>query len=49
VQAMATGDVSDLAALRSIVNRSFEVTTYEPTNETAWSQAYERFQAITRR
>jgi rhamnulokinase len=48
VQAMATGDVRDLPALRRIVNRSFEVTTYEPTNEREWSQAYERFQAITR-
>jgi rhamnulokinase len=48
VQAMATGHVSDLPALRWIVNRSFEVTTYEPMNERGWSQAYERFQSITR-
>ena len=31
VQAMAAGDVRDLAELRRIVAQSFELTTYEPT------------------
>ena len=43
VQAMATGDVADLAHLRRIVHTSFEPETYEPQNPGAWDDAYARF------
>jgi rhamnulokinase len=46
VQAMASGDVSDLADLRRIVARSFDLTTYEPTDSKEWKRAGERFAAI---
>ncbi len=46
VQAMALGDVSDLADLRRIVARSFDLTTFEPTDSKEWKRAGERFAAI---
>ncbi|MEX2092483.1 MAG: FGGY-family carbohydrate kinase [Pirellulales bacterium] len=48
VQAMAAGDVRDLAELRRIVARSFDLATYEPTRVPEWEQAAERFLAISR-
>ncbi len=46
VQAMAAGDVHDLAELRRIVASSFEPTTYEPTGTAEWEHAAERFEAL---
>ena len=43
VQAMAAGDVRDLAALRQIVARSFELTTFQPTQARDWDRAEEQF------
>jgi rhamnulokinase len=48
VQAMAAGDVSDLAELRRIVARSFELTTYDPAGSSDWEPAAERFLAMCR-
>ena len=48
VQAMAAGDVRDLAELRRIVERSFELTTYEPTGSGDWEPASKRFLAMCR-
>lgn len=48
VQAMAGGDVRDLAELRGIVARSFESTIYEPTGGSDWNPAAKRFMAICR-
>jgi rhamnulokinase len=39
VQAMSAGDVRDLAELREIVARSFELMTYEPRNTAEWEAA----------
>lgn len=46
VQAMATGNVADLAELRRIVARSFELVTYEPANESAWDDAFSRYVSL---
>ena len=47
VQAMAAGDVRDLADLRRIVARSFELATYEPSGTSEWEHASERFLTIS--
>ncbi len=39
IQAMASGDVADLTTLRQIVARSFDMTTYEPSQPHQWAQA----------
>jgi rhamnulokinase len=46
IQAMANGDVRDLAELRCIVAKSFDLTTYEPAAAADWDRAFERFAAI---
>jgi rhamnulokinase len=46
VQAMAAGDVRDLSELRSVVARSVELVTYEPTGADAWHAADERFRSL---
>jgi rhamnulokinase len=46
VQAMAVGDVRDLAELRQIVSRSFELPTFEPQRTADWKSAYDRFRAL---
>jgi rhamnulokinase len=46
VQAMAVGDVRDLAELRRIVARSVELVTYEPAGDTDWHAAQARFQTL---
>jgi rhamnulokinase len=46
VQAMAVGDVRDLAELRKIVARSCELQTYEPSPADQWHEQYRRFKAI---
>ena len=42
VQAMALGHIGSLEEGRSIVRRSFAVTTYEPANRRPWDEAYGR-------
>jgi rhamnulokinase len=46
VQAMASGDVADLAHIRRIARASFEPETYLPKNAKAWDDAYGRFASL---
>lgn len=49
VQALALGDVRDIAALRRIVAKSSQLVTYEPTGAAAWQAAYDRYRAYCSR
>ena len=44
IQAIALGQLKDLAELRQVVRNSFAVQTYQPQDAGVWAQAYERFQ-----
>ncbi len=46
VQAMATGEVRDLAPLREIVARSSDLTDYEATCSTPWNDVDAKFRTI---
>ena len=46
MQAMALGHIASLEAGRQIVRNSFDVTSYEPSGEATWDEAYERFLAV---
>jgi rhamnulokinase len=46
VQAMATGQVRDMAHLRRVVANSFELVYYAPKSQTEWSAAASRFAAF---
>jgi rhamnulokinase len=48
VQAMAVGDVRDLAELRRIVANSFDLSVYEPSDATDWHAADKRFGDLIR-
>jgi len=48
VQAMALGELADLAALRAVVRESFPVTLYEPLPAPGWASTRERFRALVR-
>jgi rhamnulokinase len=43
VQALALGQIGSLQEARSIVGRSFEVTTFSPKGTAAWDAAYQRY------
>ncbi len=43
VQMIANGHLSDLAAGRELVRKSFALQTYEPESTEAWQRAYGRF------
>ena len=44
MQAIAAGEIKDLAEAREVVANSFELKHYEPTRERgAWDAAYEKF------
>ena len=43
VQAIATGDISSLEEGRAMLRRSVEINTYEPTEQTAWDDAFACF------
>jgi len=45
-QAMATGDVRDLAELRAVVRRSEQVETWEPHHTQAWEAAYQKLLSL---
>jgi rhamnulokinase len=47
VQAIAAGELEDVAEARSLVARSFTTTAYEPTGD--WAEARARFAGITTR
>ena len=42
VQAMALGDIADIAQLREIVRASVEVETWEPHHTPEWEAAYQK-------
>ncbi|MBN2578233.1 MAG: rhamnulokinase [Pirellulales bacterium] len=46
MQAVAAGDVADIAQAREVVRRSFTVEEYAPQNPAAWDEAYARFQRV---
>ena len=46
VQAMATNEVRDIAHLRQIVARSFELKTYEPAAQSDWEAAASRHERM---
>ena len=46
VQAVARGDVADIAQARQIIRNSFDVQQYEPRDTAAWDEAYGRFLAL---
>ncbi len=48
LQAVATGDIGNLADARELVRNSFPVTTYTPKNPTMWDDAFPRFEKVTK-
>ena len=46
VQAMATGQVKDLAHARQIIRNSFPTKTYEPQDRPAWEKAYAKYMEL---
>jgi rhamnulokinase len=46
VQAMGSGEVKDLAEIRQVVKRSFDLTTIEPGSRSGWDAAYDTFHRI---
>lgn len=49
IQARTAGAVGSLEEIRSVVRASSTVKQYEPQNVAAWDEAFQRFQAVTRR
>jgi rhamnulokinase len=47
-QALAQGRVRDLAHIRDVIASSTELKRYEPTDASAWSEAYGRFRTIAK-
>jgi len=47
IQAIALGQLQNLAELRQVVRNSFAVQTYQPQEAGVWAQAYDRFQKLT--
>lgn len=47
VQAIATGHLTSLEEARSLVRKSGQITTWEPSNDSGWDDAYARYQAWT--
>lgn len=43
LQAIALGHLSSLMEGRALVRRSFDVTSYEPQNHSAWDESYSRY------
>jgi rhamnulokinase len=46
IQAMALGQLADLAAIRRVVRSSFPITTYQPRDAATWDAAYNRFKDL---
>ena len=46
VQARAAGEIGTLGEIREVVRNSCEIKRYEPTDESAWQDAYQRFQQL---
>ncbi|MBQ6203225.1 MAG: rhamnulokinase [Prevotella sp.] len=48
VQAKAVGDVSDIWEMRRIIANSVELVRYEPQDQVAWDQAFDKYLQITK-
>jgi hypothetical protein len=48
VQAVALGELADIAEARALVRCSFPVETYEPRGTSAWDAAYQRYVNLDR-
>jgi rhamnulokinase len=46
VQALALGDVADIASMRRIVAKSSRLLTYEPKSAAEWHAPYKRYRAL---
>jgi rhamnulokinase len=46
VQAMASGDLASLEEGREVVRNSFGLTSFEPTSQSGWDEAYARLLTI---
>jgi len=44
VQAIATGYLASLEEARNLVRNSGEITTWQPSGDSAWDDAYVRYQ-----
>ena len=49
VQAMAVGEIKNLAEARSVIRTSFPVKRFDPGDRKLWDKAYERFSELTRK
>ncbi len=49
MQAVALGDIQDVAAAREVIRQSFEVREYTPRNTAPWDAAYGRFEKLLAR
>ena len=47
IQAKAANLVNDIWEMRQIIANSLELVKYEPTDQTIWDQAFQRFQRIS--
>ncbi len=47
VQAIAHGEIKDIAEARSVIADSFEINCYEPENTGMWDEGYERYLKLT--
>ena len=45
-QAIAAGEIKNVAEAREIIRNSTDIKCYEPSNTEAWDEAYERFQML---
>lgn len=46
IQAIALGEVADLARARGLVRLNFETTRFKPADSFAWPAAFQRFEAL---
>jgi sugar (pentulose or hexulose) kinase len=49
VQAVATGHLASIAEGKAALERSMEYQSYSPTQESAWREAFERYEAVVAR
>ena len=47
LQAQAAGLVKDIWEMRRIIANSLDLVKYEPTDQAAWDEAYEKYLRIT--
>lgn len=48
LQAKASGEVSDIWQMRSIIANSLELKRFEPKDKEQWDKAYEKYQSLTK-